>query len=133
MNRYERDFKKSAEKLDALVNPTFNEPGEKAGLFAPKWMSDDEGRAVAAVEKLKNPGDLIKAALEARCPQAAYRAVELLEDQQSLYAVAMAPKGRSWNGFRLLDLPRIFDMDKNVRMIAVSRLEDEDKLLDIAP
>lgn len=60
------------------------------GLFKPGWMSKNEAKAKRAVERLTDPNDLMRVALESPWREAQLAAVACLDDDAALLAVLNA-------------------------------------------
>ena len=59
------------------------------GLFTPKWMSDDQSKALKAVEKITDPRKLAEVAVNAKDQVVVSNAIERIHDEVVLAGITL--------------------------------------------
>ncbi len=63
------------------------------GLFTPKWMSNDQSKALKAVEKITDPQKLAEVAVNTKDQVVASKAIERIHEEEILAGIALGDGG----------------------------------------
>ena len=111
------------------------------GLFTPKWMSDDQAKALKAVEKITDPRKLAEVAVNAKDQVVVSTAIERIHDEAALAGIALGDAGnfpiekaleRVTNADLLMQIADEAEKDW-VRVAALTRLKKQNQKIDLMP
>ena len=111
------------------------------GLFTPKWMSDDQAKALKAVEKITDPRKLAEVAVNAKDQVVVSTAIERIHDEAALAGIALGDAGnfpiekaleRVTNADLLKQIADEAEKDW-VRIAALTRLKKKNQNIDLIP
>ena len=111
------------------------------GLFTPKWMSDDQSKALKAVEKITDPRKLAEVAVNAKDQVVVSNAIERIHDEVVLAGITLGnantyPIEKALERVTNSDLLKQIadEAEKDwVRVAALSRLSKRNHNIDLLP